>query len=1137
MTTNEFVWPALAISQAWQIAALALLVTVVVRLTARNRPHLAHVLWLLVLVKCVTPPLWSSPAGVFSWAESELSSPSHPAAPIPETPSPAVRDVDPTVLPRDLALFEREADEVMHLSPAQEPALRPAEAPISNHASQFLGRVVATILYLDGLTIAWCLGSLILTSVAAARWMRCWRQLHVSREVADPQLAQAFDALTKQLGLRRRVRLLVSSSRIGPAVVGLFRPTVVLPLAVVEGRSIDDLLPILAHELLHVRRGDLWIGLLQVVAQTVWWFHPLVWLTGRMISREAERCCDEEVLAELGCSPARYARSLLAVLELKRTLVPVPAFPGVRAVDVTSSRLERIMRLGQGCRRRTPWWCWMVLLLAAIAVLPGSALLSGDTTPPIEFDPGPQPAPMVQRKTVDKPDQPLSEAAAQLAGLDDPLPRPNSGHFVSNRVYDVRPLIAAAQQELHITEEAARDAVMEMLFKRLSLDRVENHPPRNSLELDYWQGGIYFRGDSEPGGELKRMGMRLNPQGEISVQLRPHRPVDPAPFLEELVRVERVLDEMRQHGFRTIKLEVRMIYGRPEYFNGLMRSWPLAPTMLSGDEGNPRAEMRADAIPRHMVLGNASRARTSVEEIVPMRQVILDDDHHRKLLKLLEKDPGTSQLQAPKVTLFSGQTASICDVSQSPFVVGLQPVPGKEGVVEPQIRIVTEGMQFNTRATIIDDVVQLDYRLLLADIKEVRTQELATLGNVQVPVLSRTTVESNFALPLDRTLALGGFELIDMYQQPSAFLLLIKATTPEREEVVEVRDGHVDGTMRADWSARVIPLAELPQHLALTLQNKAIVEHSDPLPEVRVEHPGVLAAVPLSANRLLLDPKRVGSTRLTWQDADEKPQEIQIHVMSPETHEADNSRAVEAPRSARAMIAVTYGVEDLVLPKSAFQRDKEKQEQGAQADFEVLIELIETTIAPTSWDSVGGAGSIQAFPTNLSLVIKNTRDVHEELTELLRQLRRLSEAQAELSVYTIDDADRLFRELAMQDQPGHGKQWILRPDQVRKLERSKSGGAPLLVEGLLNDARVGHFKEWSLPARLGRSPQSFQLLARARSAGGAIELLTYRSLAEMDRLPAFLNNALPLRTGRKITSGFESGILGGGESELRVEVM
>jgi hypothetical protein len=85
---------------------------------------------------------------------------------------------------------------------------------------------------------------------------------------------------------------------------------------------------------------------------------------------------DEELIAELRCDPAGYARTLLTVLELKQTLRPVPGFPGMKPVEITSKRLERIMSLGQGCRNRTPRWCWVALIVVLAATLPGRALVA-----------------------------------------------------------------------------------------------------------------------------------------------------------------------------------------------------------------------------------------------------------------------------------------------------------------------------------------------------------------------------------------------------------------------------------------------------------------------------------------------------------------------------------------------------------------------------------------------------------------------------------------------------------------------------------------------------------------------------------------------------------------------------------------
>ena len=86
---------------------------------------------------------------------------------------------------------------------------------------------------------------------------------------------------------------------------------------------------------------------------------------------------------------------------------------------------------------------------------------------------------------------------------------------------------------------------------------------------------------------------------------------------------------------------------------------------------------------------------------------------------------------------------------------------------------------------------------------------------------------------------------------------------------------------------------------------------------------------------------------------------------------------------------------------------------AAMADFESLIELITTTIAPDSWEEVGGAGTIQEFRGNLSLVISQTQEVHEEIADLLEQLRRLQDLQITIEVRFITLNDNFFERIGV----------------------------------------------------------------------------------------------------------------------------
>ncbi|CAN0337502.1 unnamed protein product, partial [Ectocarpus sp. 4 AP-2014] len=86
---------------------------------------------------------------------------------------------------------------------------------------------------------------------------------------------------------------------------------------------------------------------------------------------------------------------------------------------------------------------------------------------------------------------------------------------------------------------------------------------------------------------------------------------------------------------------------------------------------------------------------------------------------------------------------------------------------------------------------------------------------------------------------------------------------------------------------------------------------------------------------------------------------------------------------------------------------------AASADFDSLIELIQTTVAVDTWAANGGGegAEIAPFPTNLSLVVSQTQSVHEEIADLLDQLRRLQDLQVTIEVRFIRLSDDFFERI------------------------------------------------------------------------------------------------------------------------------
>jgi general secretion pathway protein D len=86
---------------------------------------------------------------------------------------------------------------------------------------------------------------------------------------------------------------------------------------------------------------------------------------------------------------------------------------------------------------------------------------------------------------------------------------------------------------------------------------------------------------------------------------------------------------------------------------------------------------------------------------------------------------------------------------------------------------------------------------------------------------------------------------------------------------------------------------------------------------------------------------------------------------------------------------------------------------GGQHNFGPLIDLIQQTVAAETWNTVGGQGAISPFDTNLSLVVSQTQEVHDQIADLLEQLRRLQDLQVTIEVRFISLNDTFFERIGV----------------------------------------------------------------------------------------------------------------------------
>ena len=145
----------------------------------------------------------------------------------------------------------------------------------------------------------------------AASEVRVRSLLGSAQPLADPRFEQVRRELQPQPSSDGCVHLLISPEMPVPGVLGFRRPRILLP-ADCNGWSADRIRMVLAHELAHVERQDIFWQLVARVSAAVYWFHPLVWLAVGRMRAEREQSCDDRVLLA-GVQPLDYATGLVDV--------------------------------------------------------------------------------------------------------------------------------------------------------------------------------------------------------------------------------------------------------------------------------------------------------------------------------------------------------------------------------------------------------------------------------------------------------------------------------------------------------------------------------------------------------------------------------------------------------------------------------------------------------------------------------------------------------------------------------------------------------------------------------------------------------------------------------------------------------
>ena len=323
-----------------------------------RRPALVHALWVLVLVKLITPPLvWIYPGG------------KHRAgAPPAPMQAPRVVNVPSGQVPlRPGEFFTSSKVGPSRLIGTPVP-LPPRQQP------RDMQRAIATRVPLTTHFLAF--GACLILAISWWGWVarrvgRFLRLLSWARPAPESVQSRAT-SLAQRVGLKRAPDIWFVPTAISPMLWSIgMKPRLLLPEDLWKQLSVDQADALLVHELAHFKRRDHWVRLLEIAVTGLYWWNPLLWWARRSLHSAEEQCCDAWVVRTFPASSEAYATAILATVDyLAGTTDPMPlASTGLTSANELKHRLVRILQGSRSAPLSRPMTIALIGLGAAVLAL------------------------------------------------------------------------------------------------------------------------------------------------------------------------------------------------------------------------------------------------------------------------------------------------------------------------------------------------------------------------------------------------------------------------------------------------------------------------------------------------------------------------------------------------------------------------------------------------------------------------------------------------------------------------------------------------------------------------------------------------------------------------------------------------
>jgi bla regulator protein BlaR1 len=308
------------LTTSWQ-ASLIVAAILISSWLVRNRLscRVRHGLWLILLFKLMIPFAPASSLSLFNWVPEKAAS---PIVIVQEKPMTVTEEsfiassseiVGPPVMPVDFS--SNRSDDL-------DTGSKVAQQPVS-HAPQ-------PSRWQTWLAVAWLVGCFFFLIQMIYQNLIFALKIRGNGVDCDTSVNALLEQQVERLELKGVPTLVESKSVSTPAVHGLIKPVIILPLGMAEKLTEDQMRHVFLHELAHIKRRDLLVNWLAHVMRAVHWFNPVIWFAVARMRTDCELATDALALKQVGeGNRHEYGETILHLLKRVNEHHRLPGLVGI----------------------------------------------------------------------------------------------------------------------------------------------------------------------------------------------------------------------------------------------------------------------------------------------------------------------------------------------------------------------------------------------------------------------------------------------------------------------------------------------------------------------------------------------------------------------------------------------------------------------------------------------------------------------------------------------------------------------------------------------------------------------------------------------------------------------------------------